>query len=1342
MASNIPATEWQALFDLFNSTGGASWHWREATTDIPWNFTSSANNPCTNHWQGVTCNRLPPYHVEQLVLSAYNLTGTLPSSLSAFTYINLLDLSHNKITGPLPPSLGGLVALQDLYMDNNQFSGFIPSSLGSLSQVQRMHLGNNLLHGPIPSSIGNMTALRWLTLNYLNLNGTIPATFSQLTNLTNLEIAYQNDQDGPGLSGGIDCLSTLYNLTTLSLEYNSLNGTVPAAFGNLTWLTSLDLDHNFFTGRLPPSLGQLSNLISFYIDHNYLSGHIPPSYGNMTRLKDLYLYSNHLSGPIPETLGNLAELVVFDVNGNRMTGTIPESIANCTKLYTFVANNNKLHGTIPAFFGSYHRLGNLFVGQNQFTGTIPPELGELRNLEYLGLYENQLHGVIPGLLGQLKYLNTLSLYDNSLTGTISANLSMLSHLNDLELNSNLLEGTVPGNFSALSKLSVLRLFGNFLSGNLDGVFDATRQTQLSSIQVNDNKITGSLPAELFLLPKLDTFAATSNCFDGSLPDTVCSAVSLKNLVADGLSSADACKLSLIPGQSDAYTSAHPVHGTIPACVFALPLLTTLHLSGNKLSGSIPTSVVISLTLQDLSLSSNTLTGDIPQVMQTRQWAVNLDLSYNRFGGTLSVDFAAAPSPAAALSLQNNRLSGHIPSSIVAMTNVSVLGSNLFSCALDGSDLPQNDASNHNSVRNYQCGSTAFELWYYLWLGLTVAVLLLVLGAMYGYLRTSVDWAGWLRKCDAPESLLQQQVLADQANPLPQPDLESSSTERASDAHDDSTDKSSTTAPAQTRQVGLLFQELVSIMKLGALCTLFMVVALVPLYAALSVEYGTLVHLYAWNLSSAFLSGKLAFALLVLFLTLLLVFMAVMYNILIYRTDRRERVVEAGKVDDSERMWAKLWLQKAAIWSVFIFINFVVVLGVNIGYVVVAIRQSSTTLIVIQVLLAFFKLAWNNVCAAYLMQKTVQYVHGVDCDTSITISRNAFTSLRIGVTLLNNIVIPCCVVAAIAPACFRNVFASADAVTSSYSYSTCSVISPTSGGCLQYAPQISTSSYHPPFTYNYQCSGSLVTYYAPTFVTLCISNAFVSPLLQIVAVLLYKHAKPETCGGYWERLLKFFVPTILRPVAPLSTDRASTVDNAWLPLWCSPPHKSSTTHLLDGNQLVITLVGYLGLLLTFGAVFPPLAVAVAATIKAVTLYAKFRVGRFLVAAEAEGRDDMIVALDVELQGRHATEVLQYGLWMLLTISCWFYTLFLFDTLGDAVGFERAYWVLIVFPLLPVVLYVCILLVSALRGEETITKGANNGLKSDDFELSVSQGSNSTALQLALASQAASAADGES
>ena len=43
-------------------------------------------------------------------------------------------------------------------------------------------------------------------------------------------------------------------------------------------------------------------------------------------------------------------------------------------------------------------------------------------------------------------------------------------------------------------------------------------------------------------------------------------------------------------------------------------------------------------------------------------------------------------------------------------------------------------------------------------------------------------------------------------------------------------------------------------------------------------------------------------------------------------------------------------------------------------------------------------------------------------------------------------------------------------------------------------------------------------------------------------------------------------------------------------------------------------------------------------------------------------------------------------MIVALSCWFYTLFLFDTLGDSVGFADSYWVLVVMPLMPLVLFV--------------------------------------------------------
>ena len=58
------------------------------------------------------------------------------------------------------------------------------------------------------------------------------------------------------------------------------------------------------------------------------------------------------------------------------------------------------------------------------------------------------------------------------------------------------------------------------------------------------------------------------------------------------------------------------------------------------------------------------------------------------------------------------------------------------------------------------------------------------------------------------------------------------------------------------------------------------------------------------------------------------------------------------------------------------------------------------------------------------------------------------------------------------------------------------------------------------------------------------------------------------------------------------------------------------------------------------------------------------------------------MDAECGSLSSTRILfSYSVWTLVLFSCWFYSLFLFDTLGDAVGFGDAVWVLIVMALMP-------------------------------------------------------------
>lgn len=69
----------------------------------------------------------------------------------------------------------------------------------------------------------------------------------------------------------------------------------------------------------------------------------------------------------------------------------------------------------------------------------------------------------------------------------------------------------------------------------------------------------------------------------------------------------------------------------------VPCPSRLNLSGNGITGSLPDTNFGGM-LSDLSLTHNSLHGNILASIQTRNWTT-LDLSTNRFGGTLNNDFS-------------------------------------------------------------------------------------------------------------------------------------------------------------------------------------------------------------------------------------------------------------------------------------------------------------------------------------------------------------------------------------------------------------------------------------------------------------------------------------------------------------------------------------------------------------------------------------------------------------------------------------------------------------------------------------------------------------------------------
>jgi hypothetical protein len=144
----------------------------------------------------------------------------------------------------------------------------------------------------------------------------------------------------------------------------------------------------------------------------------------------------------------------------------------------------------------------------------------------------------------------------------------------------------------------------------------------------------------------------------------------------------------------------------------------------------------------------------------------------------------------------------------------------------------------------------------------------------------------------------------------------------------------------------------------------------------------------------------------------------------------------------------------------------------------------------------------------------------------------------------------------------------------------------------------------------------------------------------------------------------------------------------------PADESEVTVLMHIDQVHKVLVFELtlvGLLMTFGVIFPPLAVVFLLNILVSSYSHQAVIGRFLLTTISCERYTHLDILEDNLKVQPLFSTLQKCGWFLLYTACCFYTLFLFDILGDSVGFNEAYWVLIVMPCIPLSLHASYLLI---------------------------------------------------
>lgn len=1272
---NVSPLELRALQDFFESTHGQYWRWNEIneteihsydpnddfylqrniTINRPiWNFTEELVNPCLPEaWQGIRCFCNNTCFVAVIALTSRNLSGTIPSSLSNLAELRALELDFNYLEEF--PTLVNQHNLNLLDLRGNYFGGSIPSSIGLLANLKVLRLAFNGLSGTIPDSLGLLKKLEILNLNGNNISGSLDV----LTNLSCIQILSVYDND---FHGSLPVtINNLRHLRAMNLRQNHIEGTLINELFEIQNLTSLDLSNNELEGTVPYNISQLTQLEMLNISANHFNGSFPEVLVEMTfgKLQKIYMADNQLTGRLESVLSNIssANVTAFDVGINSFTGTLPP--LEFPQLQWFDASSNLLSGTLPVSLCNSTNLTFLVLSYNAFQNTIPACFANM-TFEALILSGNQLNGTIPGfstdhiggvfevddnyLTGELPFalcsshfhglnvggnfirgtipecffdtigLRFLNVSYNLMHGTIPNRLSDAHSLNSLALNHNSFSGTMP-DLSSMPALVFLYIQHNKFTGpvvlhnvNPKNISVRNIKPVISFVDVSNNEFTGTLPT-LYLKTSfsLVSLAAAANCLTGSIPDELCSLPDLMYLDFDGMSTSDNCRKQIFPGSKllTSFTLTKEVKGGIPECLFNMPNLNTLHLSGNNILWSFPRDLRISRSLEYLDLSHNRLTGTIPNVIQNQPWK-DLDLSYNKLVGTLKPSMMFPNN--SKLTLKVNRLSGDIPSKLLNLQKINILTGNVFSCDFNRQGLPTNDPS----YSNYQCGSNSFNQSTILWLclfGFTLCIrLILVHKTGLPYLKR------WETYADI--------VLLD--------------------------------------STFISFSKFVkTVCKYVLFCVVIIVGIFLPLNTGLSLTFSSQSTKYAWVVSAAYISGFVPG------LTLTLSYMG--FIVVLYFMWLKLKTKQVEFDHGIKFHWVDSNYQTLSLYLV-MFINSVVTIVVNGGYVYVLLNKNATIITIAELLLAMFKLLWNEHAIKHLVRISRSfYKHKMDPNS---LSFREFRTAQempflTYMALFNSLIAPLIASAVVDPNCFVDAFLQPKPVTSSFPYFVCSYFQVQNGQCNSQTSAVSsfTVSYDPPFTYSYQCTSSIMTNYASVFVLLSLFEIFLRPPLLIATVLAYTSLPKDSLMYYWASKAMY---GILKP--------ANEVDLAM------------NRSIFHKDRFILRFISHTSILLTFGVLLPPLAVLLCGAYFTQSLIFIIAIGRFLSKIE----DPVTRGLFKEAL-KNDTENC-WGLFLdpmvrlVLPLVCLFYGLIVIDMYGDKVEWEGAIWMPSLIVAMPILLII--------------------------------------------------------
>ena len=281
--------EIRALRDLYESTGGDSWTSQndgDPSNDWPrgteWDSITTLDSTIT--WYGLT---IINGDATGLDLNNNSLTGVIPSSISGLKVLNSLQLRQNSLSS-IEEGIGELDGLRKLDIGFNALTQ-LPDDIGSLSNLEELMVDNNQLI-VLPTEIGWLTSLERLYLRSNQLRS-LPGEMANLSELRVFDIGHNQ------LRGHLPVwIRDWFWLHTLKMDHNAFTGSLPQEWGRLILVKNLDLSYNQLSGELPADLPlgffQLTTLL---LAGNQLQGGVSINYFSSRELTTLHLQDNHFT---------------------------------------------------------------------------------------------------------------------------------------------------------------------------------------------------------------------------------------------------------------------------------------------------------------------------------------------------------------------------------------------------------------------------------------------------------------------------------------------------------------------------------------------------------------------------------------------------------------------------------------------------------------------------------------------------------------------------------------------------------------------------------------------------------------------------------------------------------------------------------------------------------------------------------------------------------------------------------------------------------------------------------------------------------------------------------------